>query len=136
MGWWESKEGLLGDGPADLVEDSMSEWARDDARPSWQQFVDGLGGAIGHVVCARFAGPDVELRSDPGAALDRYRETLAEAIEQVTKEYEETQNRKPTVSEVLGTFAFSLRVAPDRFLRADGRGKLTAIYACSDVGSV
>jgi hypothetical protein len=129
MGWWQSDEGLIGDGPVDLVEDIMAEWARGDVRPTWQQFIDGLGGATGNAVCARFATNE-ELRSDPRASRTRYLDALRDAVEQVTEEYEETQHRKPTVAEVLGTFAFSLRASPDRFIRNEGRGKLATLYTC------
>jgi hypothetical protein len=146
MGWWDTDEGLLGDGPVDLIEDRMSEWAVEGVRPSWQEFLDGLGTALidrghewisdpdslsGRPVCARFATPAAELRSRLDAPRDRWHATLSEAFEQLSEEYEQTQRRKPRLTEALGTFAFSLRVAPERFLRTQEGGTLIGIYVCS-----
>jgi hypothetical protein len=146
MGWWETSDGLIGDGPVDLVEDRMAEWAVEGIQPSWQQFVDSVGTALvdrgrdwisdpeslsGLRVCARFAAPAPELRNRPDAPRDRYHSTLSDAFQQLGEEYEETQQRKPTLSEALGTLAFSLRVSPERFVRNEDGWKLVTIQSCS-----
>jgi len=50
MGWWESDEGLLGDGPVDLLEDRLSEWDAEGIRPTWQEFLDALAASHRHAV--------------------------------------------------------------------------------------
>jgi len=145
MGWWETDAGLLGDGPVDLLEDRMAAWAEEEIEPSWQQWLDGVGTALidrgrewiadpealaDLQVCARFSSPDVELRHHGGAPHDRYHDVMSDAFRQISEEYEETQQRKPTLSELLATLAFSLRVAPERFLRNEQHWKLQNVEVC------
>jgi hypothetical protein len=141
MGWWETREGLIGDAPVDLIEDVMFEWTEHD-HPSWQELLNGIGTALldrgrdwlsdpeslsHRRIRATFGPADAGLRSDPSAPRDRFHQMWTQAFEQVAEEYEQTQHRKPTLSEVLGTIAFSLRVAPERFVRNDQGWKLSAI---------
>jgi hypothetical protein len=142
MGWWDAPEGLLGDGPVDLIEDVMAEWT-EAGRPTWQELLNGISTALAdrgrdwlgnpesHArprVRAEFT-PARELFGQPDAIRDRYHDMWTQAFEQVAEEYEETQGRKPTLSELLGTIAFSLRVRPERFLRTDGNWNLITIDA-------
>jgi len=143
MGWWESAEGLIGDGPVDLIEDVMAEWT-EGHQPTWQEVVDGIGTALldrghewladaetlkGRRIRAEFAPPAVDIQSDPSAARGRFHEMWCQALQQVAEEYQEMQSRKPTLSEVLGTIDFSLGVAPERFVRNDEGRQLATIQA-------
>ena len=133
MGWWNSRAGMIGDGPVDLVEQCMAAWPQDGRAPTWQQLVDAVSlalqrdgarwvsdpAALAGGIGARFSGASVELRADPAAARNALVEALAEAFAEVAAEYEETQARRPTSSELLGTLAFSLRSQPERFLRPE-----------------
>jgi|SRR5882672_6852881 len=143
MGWWESEEGLIGDGPVDLIEDVMAEWT-ESHQPTWQELVDGIGTALldrGHEwlgdsesleggrIRAEFAPPAVDIQSNPTAPRGRFHEMWSQAFQQVAEEYEETQLRKPMLSEVLGTIDFSLGVAPERFVRDDEGRQLVTLQA-------
>jgi hypothetical protein len=133
MGWWNSRAGMIGDGPVDLIEQCMAAWPDAGRSPTWQQLVDAVGlalqrdgghwvsdpGAVAGGVGARFSGNAAELRADPAAAREMHVEALAQAFAEVAAEYEETQARRPTSSELLGTLAFSLRSQPERFLRPE-----------------
>lgn len=145
MGWFETDAGLLGDGPVDLLEDRMAEWAAEGIQPSWQQWLDGVAAALhdrgrewiadsgalaGLQVCARFSPPGVELRSRPDAPRDRCHDVMSDAFQHISEEYEEMQHRKPTARELLGTLAFSLSVEPERFLRNEEGLTLEDVQLC------
>jgi hypothetical protein len=144
MGWWDSKAGLIGDGPVDLVEQCLSAWPDAGDPPTWQRLLDAVGAALmqggSHWLAdpqaladgrvrARFASPGTDLVGQPGAAREDDVAALAEAFAQVAEEYEETQARRPTASEALATLAFSLRSRPERFLRNDEGRKLRDLVA-------
>lgn len=143
MGWWESKEGLIGDGPVDLIEDVMGEWT-ENHQPTWQELLDGILTALldrghewladseslkGRRIRAEFAPPAVEIESNPSASRGRFHEMWSEAFQQVSEEYQEMQVRKPTLSEVIATIDFSLGVAPERFVRNEEGRQLVTLQA-------
>lgn len=131
MGWWqvEGSEDELGDGPVDRVQYNMEIFPAGGQKPTFQHFVDSLMSALqldGPGVLAdpeqlahqrlraRFTSPTPDLVSHPPAD-NKLRERLCAVLYRIGDEYEMGVGRKPRLSEILRTFAFSLRSQPERY---------------------
>ena len=122
MGWWQDKDGLLGDGPADLCDDGLEQLAAEHGKPSWQEFLDALDVALDSPVRLRatFRDGSPGLRSDPARAAAPLARTLDGIVRRIAAEYEERRDRPPTPAEIVATFRFCLGGRPEKAIRSDG----------------
>jgi hypothetical protein len=142
MGWWESGEDILGDGPADTVGEILDEMAGQNERekgrkPTLQELLDALATALSRrppaFLCDAPTSGTVALTAvleESGEMLQSQEEAgepaLVEpwrrALEEIALEYEESEMvRKPRLSEVLATFCFVMNGSPGRYLASEGR---------------
>jgi hypothetical protein len=120
MGWWKSGDDLLSDGPADAVDEGLDELVSRHGKPGWQQFIDALDSALGahSRLRAVFLDGHPDLRSDPAHAEAPLADLLAGMVQRVVAKYIHYRERKPTLSEILGTFRFCLGPMPEQAIAA------------------
>ncbi|MCP3097290.1 hypothetical protein LZ198_00230 [Myxococcus sp. K15C18031901] len=145
MGWWtvDGSTDELGDGPADVIESQLDLFVMGTPKLSFQYFLDSAAAALREVgalvvsdpaslekvrLRARFASPAPELVS--GEPTDtELQGTLSSALFRIMDEYEAGLGRMPRLSEVLGTFAFSLSGPSERFFSESKGLRLQGLVA-------
>ena len=151
MGWWRSglnPDNVLGDGPADALEDELARLAQiADPKPSFQTLLTHLAAVLrrdadsllaepkvygNQPLVARFQPPSPELVSETDASNPQVLAALTAAMTRISGEYQLELSRKPTLGEMLGTVAFVLRVRPERYLPGTERQVLVDVAIAGD----
>ena len=146
MGWWMTDDdNMLGDGPADTLSDALLEAAkRRGAKPTLLEFLNAWLGVLASsasgliqdatppitALSARLRSGDVVTSTAPAQAADPLVRILFQASEDIAVEYGEgDEPRKPRSTELLGTAAFILGPASQRFLQIPGGTGVQEIVA-------
>lgn len=125
MGWWRDRAGrLLGDGPADVLEDALLQAGRAGPKPPLAAVLGAVAQALreapGQLALARPDPWHVVAVADgqavtEGAADEALCRHLHDALDDIADEYRSSElARLPTVAEVVGTLAFVLGHEPQR----------------------
>jgi hypothetical protein len=122
MGWWKKGDLLLGDGPADLFEEGMTELVRDHGRPEWGAFLDAIASAVATPVKAVFKPEGTTMRGDAMRAEPRLKQAVSEIAENIRGEYREHVERDPSPAEVVATMKFCLAVDSANYLSGAAPG--------------
>jgi hypothetical protein len=122
MSWWDTPRGLvLGDGPADLAQSTLQDFAarRDREgrpRPTLPELLAAAGAVLGEpgLAARQEAGPDVPAAAGPAPA--DLVATLRQAFGEIGEEYKTYLDREPKLEEILETVQFILGYRPERYL--------------------
>jgi hypothetical protein len=152
MGWWETGDGddLIGDEAVDAVERALKAFrkAGRGERPTLEALLDALVAGLAAGGPSLFAGAEKKrvrrltaklepgparasaaVAGAPGSAGQGLVSALAEALEEIHDEYEESVDRKPRLSELLACFAFVLGQEPEEYLSGVEGRSVTEIAA-------
>jgi hypothetical protein len=134
MGWWQSRrnpDDVLGDGPADDLEDALARLSEDPAnRPTFEALLGHLAALLrdeggltadsgsyhGQPLRARFEPPASDLVAAPRTDRADLLGALRRGIRDISREYEREVSRKPRLSEILETVVFVLAVRPEMYV--------------------
>lgn len=137
MGWWKKGEDVFGDGPVDLFEEALTEFVRQEPKPTWDEFVSATAAVLSadaasildhpaswrdQRVHARFESGIPDVVSGQPTHRGEFHEALSGALKNISEEYQDYKGRKPRLTEILGTMAFTLRFRPERFLSVPADG--------------
>lgn len=138
MGWFKLPDGetVLGDDPADLMQDALPAYAAAHGKPALRAFlgalarvlasdaaelVDGPGLAPGDQLRARLGGAAADLVAGPGDADPELVRAVEEVLAAVAASYVQGQGRRCRLKEILGTVVFSFgRLLSQYFSDCDG----------------
>ena len=136
MGWWESSDGLMGDGPLDSVRDVLtSRWIPAHGKPTWRAFVDLLTTALREEQIVGEGGGVVVVRFEDGEpVVGALMEVPAPELEvakllvgSIAYWYTDTDSidRPPTVHEVVGTVDSVVGASPRAYIADAGDDEVT-----------
>lgn len=128
MGWWRNSEGnILGDGPADTLDDALQALRSDTQKAPMELVLAGIGSLLrsragvyaadsgnDFRLVARSAGREID---ETGSLGEPQLRVLADALDNIANDYRISElDRLPTVEEVVATLSFILGSRPERLV--------------------
>jgi hypothetical protein len=133
MSWWDTGEGdnVIGDAPADLMGDALSEISyarekRSQPNPNIQQLIDGFAHALKTygsgdkgLTLKRSGGDDITARAEDSD--EEIAKAFQTGFQQIARKYKERWDRDPRVQELAELLTFVLGYQPERYM-SDAQG--------------